>query len=307
MASEHPTGTEGLPDAPLSKASRAALAGWFKKYDHQDPMKSHCVIGVFDVLRAHYLICDFFTEIGSGLFQAGPRDLGLLESAVGRQQSVFFGSVKWSTEIQKVASLYYGLVKDHPFHDANKRTAFLIALYAMHLCKFTPEVSEKEFEDFTVQVAEGTYKSKPKFKALAAEHGDLDASVLYISQYFKDSFRQLDKTKYIVTFRELNQILGRYGYELSNPYRNYIDVVRREERRKYFGFGPKQLVDVKVLQIGFPGWSRQVHSETVERVRKATDLTHKKGVDSAAFFKGADPAAGLIARYQSALERLAYR
>jgi death-on-curing protein len=64
---------------------------------------------------------------------------------------------------------------------------------------------------------------------------------------------------------------------------------------------------VKIANIGFPGWSKQVHGETIDHVRKITDLTHKKGVDSAAFFRGADPAAGLIARYQSALERLADR
>lgn len=119
----------------LSETSRAAIEDIQKKYDEQDPFSPHCVIGLFDVLRAHYLICDFFTEEGSGLFQPGPRDLGLLESAVGRQQATFFGVTKWQTEFQKIASLFYGLVKDHPFHDANKRTAFLVALYALHLNK----------------------------------------------------------------------------------------------------------------------------------------------------------------------------
>jgi death-on-curing protein len=291
----------------LSDTSKSELATLIERYDGRDPIAPHCVIGLFDVLRAHYLICDFFLEIGSGLFRPGPRDLGLLESAVGRQQAVFFGSVKWNTEIQKIASLFFGLVKDHPFHDANKRTAFLVALYAMHLCKYTPKISDKDFENFTVEIADGSHRKRHKFKSLLENNSDSDASVLYISEYFKSNFRKQDRTKYLVTFRELDQLLRRYGFELCNPYGNYIDVVRRQERRTLFGFGPKQIVNVKIANIGFPGWSKQVHGETIDHVRKITDLTHKKGVDSAAFFRGADPAAGLIARYQSALERLADR
>lgn len=291
----------------LSENARKALEAIFDHYDHSDPLGQHCVVGLFDVLRAHYLICDFFSEAGEGLFQAGPRDLGLLESAVSRQQSVLFNEVKWHSEIEKISSLFFGLIKDHPFHDANKRTAFLILLYALHCKGYTPTVAEKQLEDFAVHIASNDYKKKGKFKSLAEKYGDSDAAVYYISQYLESSFRLLDRRRYIVTYRELNQILKRYGFELSNPDRNYIDVIRRVERRKWLGFGPKETVDQKVKQIGFPGWSREVRKNVVEEVRVATKLTLRDGFDSAAFYQGADPAAALISRYQAALESLAYR
>lgn len=294
-------------EAALSIASRDSIARICDQYQDADPFAEHCVIGLFDVLRAHFLICDFFTEAGAGLFQPGPRDLALLESAVGRQQAAFFGVVKWKNEFEKVASLFYGLVKDHPFHDANKRTAFLIALYSLHLKGFTPTITAKEFEDFTVEIASGSYTKKARYKKYVKSDDKTDAAVYYIADYFKKNFRRSDKTKFIVTFRELNQILKKYGYELCNPSGNYIDLIRREQRRKFFGFGPKESIDVKILTVGFPGWSKQVISEVVDKIRKATDLTHKKGIDSAAFFGDADPAAALISRYQPALERLAYR
>jgi death-on-curing protein len=291
----------------LSANAQAELDSIFKKYDGKDPFSPQCIVGLFDVLRAHYLICDFFKEAGEGLFQAGPRDLGLLESAVSRQQPVLFNTVKWHSTIERVSSLFFGLIKDHPFHDANKRTAFLVMIYALHCEKFTPKVDQKDLEDFTVHIASNDYKRKSSFKSLAERYGDSDAAVFYIAKYLGASFRRADRRSYIINYRELNQILQRFGYELADPDRNYIDVVRRVEKRRLFGWGEKEFVNKRVKQIGFPGWTRDVRTSVVEEVRDATGLTYKNGVDSAAFYQGADPAAALISRYQSALERLAYR
>lgn len=291
----------------LSAEARSSLDHWFEKYDNEDPLAQHCVIGLFDVLRAHYLICDFFVESGEGLFQAGPRDLGLLESAVSRQQAIHFGEIKWNSEIEKISSLFFGLVKDHPFHDANKRTAFLVTLYALRIEKYTPTITDRVFEDFTVQIANGDHRKRAKYKQLRDKYSDADASVYYISSYIEKNFRKVDKKKYIITYRELNELLKSHGYELCNPDGNYIDVIRRVERRTLWGFGPKEQIDQRVRKIGFPGWTREVGKNLVEEVREATGLSFKDGYDSAAFFRGADPAAALISRYQSALTRLAYR
>jgi len=291
----------------LSTDAQTALNGWLERYDYEDPLALHCVIGLFDVLRAHYLICDFFVESGEGLFQAGPRDLGLLESAVARQQAGHFGSIKWKNEVEKISSLFFGLVKDHPFHDANKRTAFLVTLYALYKIKLTPKITDKELEDFTVSIANGDQRKRSKWKKYREENSDSDSSVYFIADFINRNFRHTDNKRYIVTYRELNQIMKKFGYELANPDKNYIDVVRRVERRKLFGFGKKEQVDQKVMEIGFPGWTREVRKNSVDQIREVTKLDFKNGFDSAAFFQGADPAAALISRYQSALERLAYR
>jgi death-on-curing protein len=290
----------------LSQTAQHSLESVLAKYEYQDPFGNQCV-GLFDVLRAHYLVCDYFSDSGEGLFQAGPRDLGLLESAISRQQSVHFNSVKWHNDIEQISSLFFGLVKDHPFHDANKPTAFLVLLYALYKKNYTTIATELVIEDFVVHIASNEYRKKSKFKSLASNFGDSDAAVYYISDFIKENFRNVDKRRYIVTYRQLNQILMRFGYDLTNQDKNYIDVVRRKERRKWLGFGPVEVINQKVKQIGFPGWTREVRKNIVDEVRSATNLTFKDGFDSAAFFQGVDPAAALISRYQSALERLAYR
>lgn len=54
---------------------------------------------------------------------AGARDLGLLQSALARpQNSAAYGE----PDVAKLAACYgYGIARNHPFIDGNKRTAFV--------------------------------------------------------------------------------------------------------------------------------------------------------------------------------------
>jgi death-on-curing protein len=58
---------------------------------------------------------------------SGIRDLGFLESAVGRPQATFDGDDLYNTIFSKVAALLQSLLKNHPFVDGNKRTALASA------------------------------------------------------------------------------------------------------------------------------------------------------------------------------------
>lgn len=56
----------------------------------------------------------------------GVRDLGLLESAMARPQHLAsFGS---PTLCESAASYGFGIARNHPFADGNKRTAFVVCL-----------------------------------------------------------------------------------------------------------------------------------------------------------------------------------
>ncbi|OGL64240.1 MAG: hypothetical protein A3J27_02610 [Candidatus Tectomicrobia bacterium RIFCSPLOWO2_12_FULL_69_37] len=57
---------------------------------------------------------------------AGVRDQGLLESAIQRPRQLYHYGEN-PTLFDMAASLCMGLVKNHPFVDGNKRTAFLSA------------------------------------------------------------------------------------------------------------------------------------------------------------------------------------
>lgn len=234
-----------------------------------------------NVLDAHYLICNHFLKLGEGLGGVGPKDFGLLSSAVSRQVASAFGSYIHTDFWDIAASLIFGLINDHPFHDANKRTAFLSSVFFMLENGFVPRVGIQEVEDFTVEIAD--------FNSRNGRHMRIDE----IAPRFKTLFRQTDnRISYIVTFNELQGLLNEHGCSLGNPNGNYINVYRGEAR---------------VAQIGFPGWTKQVSRNAIATVRKSTGLTAENGYDAQVFFKGEDPLRVLIGQYEEPLKRLAYR
>ena len=52
----------------------------------------------------------------------GLMHLPALESALAQPQMTFGGEELYSTVVDKAAALGYTLIKNHPFHDGNKRT-----------------------------------------------------------------------------------------------------------------------------------------------------------------------------------------
>lgn len=145
-----------------------------------------------DVLRAHFLIANQFYLEGQGLGGVGPKDLNLLQSAVSRQFVEFGGRAKWTNHFDIAATLFFGLIKNHPFHDANKRTAFLTALYQLDQNGWCPSVDERHFEELTVNVAESSLKKYARFQKNLKDRSP-DPDVEYISWFFRNNTRAIDK------------------------------------------------------------------------------------------------------------------
>jgi death-on-curing protein len=259
-----------------------------------------------EVLRAHFLIANHFYLEGNGLGGIGLRDNGLLHSAIGRQQVSYDGKVKWTNPFDICATLFFGLIKNHAFIDANKRTAFLSALFQLRRIGRCPSVAASEFENLTVDVADDALHKYARYSDLVAR-GDPDPEVKYISFYLRKNTREIDKKEYAVTYRELQSILHRYGFSLENPHGTHIDVVRVERKRKLFGLAGERIETTWLGQIGFPRWTAEVGKGAMRTVRDVTNLTSKNGVDSASFFHGLDPMQELITFYHAPLMRLAER
>ncbi len=279
---------------------------WLNEIGAEDPYVSHELPGLQDVLRAHFLIVDYFYGRDSGLGGIGPKSLDLLHSALYRPYVSLDGIEKWKTIFEKAATLIYGIIADHSFHDANKRTGLLVLLLFFNKCSRVPIIGQHELEDFAVEIADHKLDKYPRYRDLK-KNGCPDSEVIFIADYLERKSRKIDRTSYSITYRELDRLLVRFGYRLANPSGNYIDLVRIEQRRRIFGLGAKEQVNVKLAQVGFPGWKNQVNAGAVKTVRGAAKLTPDYGIDSKTFYQGADPVQSLIAEYAGPLERLAFR
>lgn len=86
---------------------------------------------------------------------AGVRDEGLLESALSAPFQGFGGVDAYPSIQQKAARLGYGLVKNHPFVDGNKRIGAHAMLVFLALNGIELEYTQQELADIILQVAAG--------------------------------------------------------------------------------------------------------------------------------------------------------
>jgi death-on-curing protein len=279
----------------------------------EDIYVGHQTIGILDVLRAHYLIIDFFaSEHNEGVGGVGPKSLTLLHSTLSRQFCGYLGNAKWNNNFEICASLFFGLVKNHAFHDVNKRTALLSLFY--HLVKVGryPKGSHKIYEELAIRVAANKLEDYPNFSKYK---GKPDAEVLFIAGFLNQNTRAMEKTEFKITYRQLDTILRnielednifrKYSFKLSNPDNNHIDLIKITQEN--VGIFRRKIVPIeqRITSIGFPGWTRQVNIDAIKEVRRRTGLTVENGYDSEAFYHEADALPSLISEFQGLLQKLA--
>src|ERR1019366_3667292 len=89
----------------------------------------------------------------------GVRDAGALESALGRPRHRWhYGEAKDLADC--AASYGFGLAKNHPFADGNKRTAFvaMATFYELNGCTLT--ATEEDVVHTMIGVADGSISEK---------------------------------------------------------------------------------------------------------------------------------------------------
>jgi len=86
---------------------------------------------------------------------AGIRDLGLLQSAMGSVEATFGGAFLHETLFAMAAAYLYGICRNHPFVDGNKRTAVAAALTFLAMNDMDVDADEDAFYDLVIGVAEG--------------------------------------------------------------------------------------------------------------------------------------------------------
>lgn len=86
---------------------------------------------------------------------AGLRDEGMLDSALSAPYQTFGGEDIYPSLLQKAARLCFGLVKNHPFLDGNKRIGVHIALVFLALNGVELQYSQVELSDVILRLAAG--------------------------------------------------------------------------------------------------------------------------------------------------------
>lgn len=86
---------------------------------------------------------------------SGIRDSGLLESALAQPKAKFNGEYLHQSIFEKAAAYLYHIVQNHPFIDGNKRTGAMIATMFLRVHDYHFQVTEDEYVEFILAVAQG--------------------------------------------------------------------------------------------------------------------------------------------------------
>ena len=89
----------------------------------------------------------------------GLRDEGMLDSALNAPFQTFGGEDVYPSLHQKAAHLCFGLVKNHPFVDGNKRIGAHVMLVFLALNGIELQYTQTELSDIILQLAAGTIQS----------------------------------------------------------------------------------------------------------------------------------------------------
>lgn len=283
-----------------NKFVREEYERWQSLIGPADPYFDKYTIGIHEALQAHFLLVDFFSRIGEGIGGVGPKNTDMLHSALSRQFVQFGGRPKYNDRVEVAATLMYGLIKNHPFYDANKRTAFLVSLLHLQKVGRTPTIDSQAYEDFTVNIADNKLSEYPYWNEGPIHSPDRE--IYTITRFLKRNSRQIDTRTKTVTYNELKVLLSKRGLGLEKPDGNRIDLVRyepsdHETMRRW----------KRIAHIGFHGWSKEVSRKDIDIIREASKLDARHGYDSQSFFNGLDGPLDLIEKYKEPLERLAFR
>ena len=88
----------------------------------------------------------------------GVIDKNALSMAVNQPKQHIFGEALYPDAFSKAAVLLINLIKKHPFHNANKRTAFLAAYVFLKLNGYSLKIENQEVVEFVVRLA--TYQGE---------------------------------------------------------------------------------------------------------------------------------------------------
>lgn len=112
------------------------------------------------VLKLHDKIINKFGGIH------GIRNEALLQSALANPLQTFAGLDLYPSVFDKAVQLCFGIIKNHPFLDGNKRLGLHLMLILVHINGLKIDIAHDELIDIIFKVADGTFNLQDFLQAL---------------------------------------------------------------------------------------------------------------------------------------------
>jgi prophage maintenance system killer protein len=271
--------------------------------------KLHRTLSVDEVLFIHQRLCEDFAATSDPIDPPGVKSASLLESAVNRQESGIGDDLKYPNPLLNAATLLYGIRCDHQFHNGNKRTALVCALAHLDRNRLVLRATRQR-ELFRLMIAVADHAIVEREVKIGRDtksvpyRGTPDEEVVAIRDWLEPRVEEITRGEASITYRELRQILGTFGFTIEQTRSQKVAICRREARGGLFGRREKHKT---LMAIEWPGDGRVVSIGVVKHIRKTLKLCEEDGVTRDSFYVSGVRIDRFINEYRTVLRQLASR
>jgi prophage maintenance system killer protein len=239
----------------------------------------------------------------------GVKNETLLDSAIHRQLTGSGDYYKYPDIYLNCSTLVFGIIKNHSFHNGNKRMGFLAMVKHLY-CNgnvLRPNIGHEEIFQLLRDLAGNTMaihakKYNPKyFKKLGRKvEWNSDIVVDYLAYWLRhNTVSKVQKIKSkTLAINDLKSILGKKN--LNVDYDGKFLKVSKEKSFFQNIFGHKSLTKSYTIKN-----NKEVNFGIIETIRRDFELTHIDGVDNVTFYDTENFINDEIRQYKKIIYKLA--
>lgn len=226
----------------------------------------------------------------------GVKNIGMLESAVSRQTTGSGNYYKYPDPYSNASTLVYGIIKNHGFHNGNKRAGLLTLIKHLYINGYvlSPALNSKELYEILVSIADSKlneffYKHIHRYTFIRTKEEKKESlwSVETEIRFFafwikKNSHPKASTIKGDVKLSVLKRVLDNKNIKMVQNGSN-LDVYIETENKflGFFSLGKKMQMK-KTYTLGNNRTS--IGKATLVVLRKDFNLTKINGIDDTFFY-----------------------
>jgi death-on-curing family protein len=263
-----------------------------------------------ELLELHDILCknyDLLPEM-EPVSPPGVKNMNMLESAVSRQLVGSNDYYKYSNIYENCATLVFGIINNHPFHNGNKRTAFLALLKHLYVNGYVirPFIQHKEIYELLRTLAGHTLQEHAQIynKHFYKQHKNLkwsdEIQIKYLAQWLRQNteYKNVKVRPKFIPVNELESILKIKNFTASFS-RKYLTVSKKNSFfQDLFG---KSSYKKSYLVKDF----KNIPLSTIEQIRDDFKVSFQDGVDNSMFYNDEDILTNEIISYKRIIYKLA--
>lgn len=247
-----------------------------------------CIIDLHEILSNNTHLLENMDPVEP----RGIKSISLLDSAVGRQTTGYGQYYKYPDCFSNAATITYGIIKNHAFHNGNKRAGLLALIKHLYVNGYviSPELNSNELYDIMIAIADSKlsdfhfkHKKKYIFYNKDAKNWDTDIEVDFLSKWIKKNSRPKTNTiKGDLKVSVLKNLLNNKNISVDQDGSTLKVFIEKEN--KFLGVIPLGSRKLNVKQYALGKNKSYIGKGTLAILRRDFNLTKAEGIDDTFFY-----------------------